>query len=132
MSLYVEHWIARPAWLALSISDRLAFLDRIGPDMDRFSDAGAELIGVALRETKMLHRSDCDYIALWSMPEGHAQVQELDSILERIGWSDFFDRGGVEPAELASVTEPSVTEPNEAPPRLGHLQMRAMENGQVV
>ncbi len=109
MSLYAEHWIARPAWLALSIPDRLAFLDRIGPEMDQFVGRGAELVGVALRETRFLHRSDCDYIALWSMTDDVEQVAQLDGILEAIGWSDFFDRGCAGPAELVPAPKEQAT-----------------------
>ena len=89
--LYAEHWSARPAWTALSVYERIAFLDQLGPAMDRFRASSATLIGVALRETRRFHRTDTYYVALWRIPEGESQIQALDAILESVGWSRYFD-----------------------------------------
>jgi len=95
--LYAEHWSARPAWTALPVQERIAFLDQLGPDIDRLHASGAVLVGAALRETRRLHRTDCYYVALWRMPEGASQVQTLNAILEAAGWDRYF-----EPALTAS------------------------------
>jgi hypothetical protein len=89
--LYAEHWSARPAWTALSVQERISFLDQLGPDMDRLRASGAVLIGAALRETRRLHRTDSYYVALWRMPEGESQIQTLDAILQAAGWNRYFE-----------------------------------------
>ena len=111
MPLYAEHWSARPAWMALSIQERIAFLDQLGPDMARLRASSATLIGVVLRETKRLHRSDCYYMALWRMPEGGAHIERLKALLEAVGWDRYF-----EPAAPFADVEGGVEEGEPRPP----------------
>lgn len=106
MPLYTEHWSARRAWLALSIDERIRFLDRLGPAIDRLLASGATLIGVALRESRLLHRDDAQYLALWRMPEGRSQIDMLESALAAVGWDAYFKPVTVAPDALRGPDAP--------------------------
>lgn len=96
--------------------------------MERFVEAGAELLGVALRETTLLHRSDCTYVAFWSMPEGDAQMRQLDDILAAAGWADYFERAEPTPVEPRSVRPATITNGS----KTGRLvSKRLLKNGTV-
>jgi hypothetical protein len=91
MPLYTEHWSARPAWLALSLDERIRYLDQLGPAIDRLVASGVTLLGVVLRESRLLHRSDCHYLAVWHMPAGVSQAHMLESALAAAGWEVYFE-----------------------------------------
>lgn len=91
MSLYTERWIARPAWLALPISERIAYLDQMEAGMRALADAGAILIGLVLDEAQPPVHSSDRYLAVWVMPE-EAQVRMLESMLKEAGWHRYFRR----------------------------------------
>jgi len=124
MPLYTEHWSARPAWLTLSIDERIRFLDRLGPAMDRLLASGATLIGVVLRESRLLHRDDAQYLALWRMPEGASQIDMLESALAAAGWYAYFDPVAAAPDALRGPDAPK-------PPRSSFREVRgrAARNG---
>lgn len=92
MSVHVEVWDARPAWLALSIEDRIAYLDRMNERLRAFTQAGARLVGVALTEPTLAAPYGTTYVAAWSLPKGGVQVRMLDTILEAAGWHEYFER----------------------------------------
>jgi hypothetical protein len=104
MHLYVEVWNARPAWLALSIQDRISYLDRMERDMQALLRTGATLVGVALTESARSVSDGARYVAVWVMPEGGAQVQLLDAILDAAGWEDYFERDADRTPTLESKT----------------------------
>jgi hypothetical protein len=89
MYVHVERWVARPAWLALSIPDRISYLDQMESGIRRLLDSGARPIGVVLKE-ETTPADTVHYGAVWVMPEGSAQVRLLESILEVCGWHDYF------------------------------------------
>jgi Asp-tRNA(Asn)/Glu-tRNA(Gln) amidotransferase A subunit family amidase len=91
MSLYVERWHARPAWLDLSISERVAYLDQMEEGIRALTEAGATVVGLVLKEVGLPDHRDCQYIAVWSMPDGPANVRMLDAILEEAGWGRYFN-----------------------------------------
>jgi hypothetical protein len=93
MLLYHERWTARPSWQALSLPERLDYLDRIGPALRALTDAGATLLGAALTESARLDRAGSHYQATWSMT-GPAQVRQLHQALRAAGWHDYFVLGG--------------------------------------
>ena len=122
--LYAEHWSARPAWTALSVHERISFLDQLGPDMDRLRASGAVLIGAALRETKRLHRTDAYYVALWRMPKGESQVRTLDAILAAAGWDRYFA-----PVSSDSEAWSGATEGGQVRPPTRDIRSRSFLNG---
>ena len=126
MPLYAEHWSARPEWMALSIPDRIAFLDQLGPDMNRLRASSASLIGVVLRETKRLHRSDCYYMALWRMPEGGAHIEQLNALLEAVGWGRYF-----EPAAPVADVEVGAESDSEPRPPTREIRSHSALNGDL-
>lgn len=93
MSIQVEVWDARPAWLALSVQDRIDFLDQMAPGMEALTDAGASLVGAVLKEFHSPFPAATRYVAVWSMPDGAEQVQMLNEILEAAGWGEYFREG---------------------------------------
>ena len=93
MVLYHERWTARPSWQALSLPERLDYLDRMGAALQALTDAGATLLGAALTESIRLDRAGCYYQALWSMADP-AQIQQLHTVLRDAGWHDYFVLGG--------------------------------------
>ena len=97
MSLYTERWIARPAWLALPISERIAYLDQMEAGMRALADAGAILIGLVLDEAQPPVHSSDRYLAVWVMPE-EAQVRMLESMLKEAGWHRYFKPVGEDEA----------------------------------
>lgn len=92
MCLHVEVWDVRPAWLALSIQDRIAYLDQMKENLRAFQDTGARLTGAALTDPTLAAPYGTTYIAAWSLPEGVTQVRMLDEILEATGWQTYFER----------------------------------------
>lgn len=89
MYLHVERWAARPAWLALSLQDRIDFLDRMGPSLQALFRSGARLVGAVLNDD-LASSSTVRYMAVWAMPNGREQVRLLEQILEGAGWQDYF------------------------------------------
>jgi hypothetical protein len=92
MPVHVEVWDARSSWLALSIPDRIAYLDRMGADIQALTDAGASLLGMVLRESQSPRRASCRYVAVWSMPDDSC-IRRLDEMLAGAGWHTYFTRG---------------------------------------
>jgi hypothetical protein len=91
MSLYVERWSARPAWLDLSISERVAYLDQMEEGIRALTEAGATIVGLVLNEVGLPPHRDCQYLAVWSMPDGASHVRMLQTILEEAGWDRYFE-----------------------------------------
>lgn len=89
MYVHVERWVARPAWLALSLQDRIDFLDQMGPSLQSLFTSGARLVGAVLHDGSSAP-SGVRYMAVWAMPNGLEQVRVLEQILERAGWHDYF------------------------------------------
>jgi hypothetical protein len=106
MSFYAEHWTARPAWTALSVPERIAVLDQLAPVVDAFRASGATLVGVAMRETRLLHRDDCHYVALWHLSAGPALASAFRAALTAAGWDRYFAPAGPEPTADATVPPP--------------------------
>lgn len=89
MYLHVERWTARSAWLALSLRDRIHYLDQMGPSFQSLTASGARLIGTVLRDDGA-SSDGVQYLAVWAMPEGPSQVQLLEEVLDAFGWEDYF------------------------------------------
>lgn len=101
MPLHVEVWDARSSWLTLSISDRIAYLDRMASGMQALTDAGTSLVGMVLQESNAPCSSSARYVAVWSMPDQQA-VQLLDRILTAVGWRTYFTRADERRVPVAS------------------------------
>lgn len=91
MSLHIEIQSARPAWLSLSIPERIDYLDRVGYGLQSLLDGGVKLIGFVLNEPSAPDRADYHYLAVWYMPEGRSQIQVLESVLAQAGWDEYFE-----------------------------------------
>lgn len=91
MPLYIEHWNARPSWLALPLADRIEYLDEMGPAIESLNQEGATLVGMALTEDDDNDRTDEHYVAIWLMPDGTDQVRQLEDTLESAGWHKYFE-----------------------------------------
>lgn len=91
MPLYIEHWTARPSWHALTIEERIAYLDDRAPVRDILNEEGATLVGTALTERPGDGKKDSHYVAVWRMPEEGHQIQMLNETLERAGWREYFE-----------------------------------------
>jgi hypothetical protein len=91
MPLHVEIQQARPAWLSLSISDRIEYLDHVGDALRSLLDSDVELVGFVLNDAQSSTSADYHYIAVWYVPEGRAQIQMLRSILMKAGWDRYFE-----------------------------------------
>lgn len=89
MSLYTERWTARPAWLALSIPERIAYLDQLKEGIQALTAAGARLVGLVLNEVPHV---SCQYVAVWAMPDGETLGRRLEEVLEEAGWHHYFQR----------------------------------------
>lgn len=109
MPLYLERWAARPAWLSLPIRTRIDYLDRIGSHLQPLKDGGARLVGVTLNESRLLHRSELQYRALWLMPDLQKQVRTLHLILQAVGWYYYFDPVGQADASPGAGTKAAVS-----------------------
>ncbi len=101
---FFEHWRARPPWLDLTVRERTAYLDRFGPEMESLADEGVALLGIVLKETRFLHRVECQYRGLWAVPAGLPHVRALNAMLERHGWDTYFDRyrARIEPVRMTA------------------------------
>jgi len=102
MYLHVEHWRARPAWLALSISDRISYLGRMGAAVQAPTRTGVRLLGVSVRTDDRSSRPGEQYVAAWAMPGGAAQGRQLEHILAAAGWHDYFAPGSDRGARSAA------------------------------
>ena len=89
MYFHVERWAARPAWLALSLHNRIDFLDQMGPSLEALYGSGARLVGAVL-DDDLAFSPTVRYMAVWAMPRGLEQVRLLERILEAAGWHDYF------------------------------------------
>jgi hypothetical protein len=89
MYLHVERWTTRPAWQDLSAQERIAYLDRLGPGLRRLTASGVRLVGTVLKGSTAPD-SDWQYVAVWAMPSGAAQVRQLRDLLDAVDWHDYF------------------------------------------
>jgi hypothetical protein len=104
MFLYVELWKARTSWSALSPDERTAYVNGLGPAIERLLQDGVELVGFALNDRDTPHRAPYQYIAVWKMPDAR-QVTALETAVENAGFHDYFEqvnaRGNLITAEEA-------------------------------
>jgi hypothetical protein len=126
MSIYVEHWTARPAWLSLSVPERIRYLDQFGPALEAFADTGGRFLGMVLHEPEGRPPLECQYLALWAMPDGADQIAQLNAILREAGWDAYFERGDAEQADLRPAP-PAVAET--AARRVGDARLSLRRNG---
>lgn len=91
MHLYVEAWKARPAWLALSQSERERFFGIIGQKIGSQIAAGCELLGVARNDADAPRRADYEYVAVWTIPD-RDRVHAFEETWERVGFHDHFEQ----------------------------------------
>jgi hypothetical protein len=99
MYFHIERWTARSAWFDLSLRDRLDYLDRMGPELQRLTEAGVRLVGIVLKDAPMPGAGP-HYVAVWAMPGGPSQAQRLQNVLTAFNWDRYF-RPAADPAEAA-------------------------------
>lgn len=116
MPLHVEIQHARPAWLSLSISDRIEYLDRVGRGLRSLLDSGVELVGFVLNDAQSSKPADYHYIAVWYVPDGQAQIRMLESILGKAGWDEYFEPVDRQGERSTTVAVPFLSENVRVPP----------------
>jgi len=101
MHLYLELWKAKPAWRALPLAEREAFVAGLGPAIEKMLADGIELVAFARTDPDTSHRADYAYIAAWRMPTRDLAVT-FERTVDGSGFHDYFEqvnaRGAIEPA----------------------------------
>jgi hypothetical protein len=90
MQLYVELWSARQAWRDLPQSEREQFFGTVGQAIGGEIGAGGELLGVAAANPATDRPIDCQFIAIWRVPDD--RLPGFEATWERIGWHRYFDQ----------------------------------------
>lgn len=100
MHLYVELWKARPAWRALAVAEREAYVAQLGPAIGQLLATGVELVGFALADADAPYEAGYTYIAVWKMPDVNG-ARTLESTVDGAGWHRYFEqvnaRGAIVP-----------------------------------
>lgn len=100
MHLYVELWKARPAWQALAVAEREAYVAQLGPAIGQLLAGGVELLGFALADADAPYSAGYTYIAVWRMPDVDG-ARALEATVEGAGWHEYFEqvnaRGAIVP-----------------------------------
>lgn len=91
MYLYIELWKPRRKWLEMSEQERSDYVAGIGPEIEKLTERGVELVGFALNDDDTPHRADYRYIAAWKMPD-KALAESLESSVEAAGFHDYFEQ----------------------------------------
>lgn len=91
MYLYIELWKPRQKWLDMSEQERSDYVAGIGPEIEKLTERGVELVGFALNDEETPHRADYRYIAAWKMPD-KSLVEDLESSVEGAGFHDYFEQ----------------------------------------
>lgn len=89
MYLYLELWTARPAWRALSVEARKAYIDSIGPAIGQLLASGIELLGFSVVDQDTMLGSEHTYLGAWRMPSKELAVM-LEQAVHGAGWHDYF------------------------------------------
>lgn len=104
MYLYVELWKPRQKWLEMSEKAREEYVAGIGPDIERLTNQGVEILGFAVNDEETPHRAEYRYLAAWKMPD-KSLVEDLEAAVEAAGFHDYFEqvnaRGGLMSPEEA-------------------------------
>jgi len=89
--LYVEMWNARPAWIALSLDERKAFMEKVAEAAAALGPLGAELLGAWVNDEDTDHRADRTYFTVFRFPDKDS-VAVFEAIVRESGWYDYFDQ----------------------------------------
>jgi hypothetical protein len=91
MHLYVELWNARPAWHALPIAERAAYVAQLGPAIGGLVERGVELLGFGLTDADAPHAAGYTYLAVWRTPDVDG-ARLLEATVEGAGWHAYFEQ----------------------------------------
>ena len=90
--ILVEIWKAKPAWLALSATERGQFVEQqLGPFIGRFIEAGAEIVGCVMNDDDVADRLDYTYMAAWKMPNKEMSDQIIAEAAA-LGFLEYFEQ----------------------------------------
>lgn len=91
MYLYVETWNAKPAWLALSNAERMAFVESVQGLLGQLVSDDLQLLGCVITDEDTPLHGGYQYVAVWSASD-RSHVRKIEDGTERIGWHDYFEQ----------------------------------------
>lgn len=89
--LFLELWKPKDTWRELSLDDREAYVQSIGPSIERLLAQGVELVGIGTVDDDTDQRADYDYWAVWSIPDDE-MVDRFEKAVRDDGFYDYFDQ----------------------------------------
>ena len=107
MQSIVTHYLAelytpKPAWLALTDTERQQFFAAIGAAMPALSALGVEALALGKVDQTKAHAAPQTFFAVWRCPNDAALEALVDGIAQS-GWHDYFEtiNAGGEATDLA-------------------------------
>lgn len=101
MTLFLEMWKPKRAWLELSEAKRAEYIEGIGPSIEGLREAGVELVGIGTNDADTDRRAEYGFWAVWRMPE--ELVERFEETVREDGFYDYFEqvnaRGEEQPPE---------------------------------
>ena len=94
MKIFIELWKAKDAWKQLPLSERQAYLAKIGPVMGDFMKKGVVMEAWGINEDETSFASEYDFFAITKLPS-HEVLAEFEAIVEGAGWYNYFDQVNV-------------------------------------
>jgi hypothetical protein len=94
MYLYVELWNVRPAWLALTVEQRAAYIEQVNHAMQGMFNAGAKVITWSVTDAATDRPAGQSYFAVWQFPDA-AFARQFELQVAQAGWYDYFEQVNV-------------------------------------
>lgn len=91
MHMLIEIWSAKPAWYALPVAARQAFVDSVLKDVAPLMQAGLRVCGSGFACNDLPNSLPCQYFAVWEAPDA-ALVATFARTIRDAGWFDYFDQ----------------------------------------
>jgi len=101
--IFVELYKYRPAWLALTQTEREQFAAGVRDAVEGLVSNGVEVIGWGYNDLETDHRAPYDFFCVYKVPSFEFQ-RGFDQAVVQSGWHDLFEQVGVSGA-IASVAE---------------------------
>ena len=103
MIYFIEIWNAKPAWKALSIEERGAYMNQVGGHIQGLLEKGVKVLTWSNNDSGTSHRADFDYFAIWTFPD-QEKAHSFQALVEGAGWYNYFEQSNLMGKE-ASVEE---------------------------
>lgn len=92
MYLYIEKWLAKPAWKGLSSAEKNKYLSQVKPVIRSFIELdGVKLLGLTRNSYAYPKPSEYAYAAIWLMPSVEV-CQLMEEAVEELDWHRYFDQ----------------------------------------